>query len=477
MLPTDADPVRDDAPPAPLPPPMQPPAAATTGSPRVIGGVAALLGDRLQIDPLWLRLVFVVLTVFSGLGIVLYAALWLGLVAAPRFGTPGRVLAIAVAILGCAWVVDGSGSGLLSIGGLRSRPILFALLLGGVALALWRPTVAAPRAAAVEPSTPTDAVPMASSKRAPRSKRPPSPLGRSFLAAALVVAAAGAIIDRANGGRLHPEQWLGAAAIVCGIGLVVGAFAGHGRWLIVPAVLFAGAGWVWGTTARLGVPLTRIGDRSVSIGSTDGGTTTVRTATGSIDAYVGGRPAEQAVLDLTTAFGDVTITVDSTVTVALDADADHGTTTVWAMDGNGATGGLIGPGDVADVVVHARTGYGDIRLQQVMTAPPTPEIPVTTVAGLPSDAPLTYLGLDVGMSADGMVVVGEGQDVAVVDRTGAVVAGPSTVIGDNEVELQLGAGTYRLLARQFLLTPDGTVIDLTAERARLGIAPTSIAGG
>ena len=58
--------------------------------------------------------------------------------------------------------------------------------------------------------------------------RPPSILGRLTLGIAVVVAAVGALIDQANGGRLHPEQWLGAAAIVCGVGLLVGAFAGTG---------------------------------------------------------------------------------------------------------------------------------------------------------------------------------------------------------------------------------------------------------
>ena len=63
----------------------------------------------------------------------------------------------------------------------------------------------------------------------------PSILGRATLGVAIAVAAIGALIDEANGGRLHPEQWLGAAAVVCGLGLLVGTLRGHGRWLIVPA--------------------------------------------------------------------------------------------------------------------------------------------------------------------------------------------------------------------------------------------------
>ena len=43
---------------------------------RVVAGVASGLGDHLQIDPLFVRLGFVVLTPAGGLGIVLYLALW-----------------------------------------------------------------------------------------------------------------------------------------------------------------------------------------------------------------------------------------------------------------------------------------------------------------------------------------------------------------------------------------------------------------
>ena len=74
----------------------------------------------------------------------------------------------------------------------------------------------------------------------------------------MLVAAVGALIDQANGGRLHPEQWLGAAAVVCGVGLVAGAFAGRALWLAVPAVLFAGTGFAAGEAARIGVHPTSI---------------------------------------------------------------------------------------------------------------------------------------------------------------------------------------------------------------------------
>lgn len=44
---------------------------------RVLGGVAGGLGEYLGIDPAILRILFVLMTVFGGSGIILYLVLWL----------------------------------------------------------------------------------------------------------------------------------------------------------------------------------------------------------------------------------------------------------------------------------------------------------------------------------------------------------------------------------------------------------------
>ncbi len=44
---------------------------------RVIAGVAGGLGEYLNIDPVVIRIIFIVLTVFSGSGILLYLIMWL----------------------------------------------------------------------------------------------------------------------------------------------------------------------------------------------------------------------------------------------------------------------------------------------------------------------------------------------------------------------------------------------------------------
>ena len=44
---------------------------------RILGGVAGFLAGRLGVDPLWVRIGFVLLALAGGIGIVLYAGLWL----------------------------------------------------------------------------------------------------------------------------------------------------------------------------------------------------------------------------------------------------------------------------------------------------------------------------------------------------------------------------------------------------------------
>jgi phage shock protein PspC (stress-responsive transcriptional regulator) len=47
------------------------------GSDRVVGGVCSGLADYFGVDPLFVRIVFVVLTILQGAGILIYFVLWL----------------------------------------------------------------------------------------------------------------------------------------------------------------------------------------------------------------------------------------------------------------------------------------------------------------------------------------------------------------------------------------------------------------
>ncbi len=72
--------------------PMQP-AAETRfyrGSNRVLGGVCSGLAESLHVDPLWIRLAFVVLALIQGGGILVYLVLWIVMPERPADGAPPR---------------------------------------------------------------------------------------------------------------------------------------------------------------------------------------------------------------------------------------------------------------------------------------------------------------------------------------------------------------------------------------------------
>lgn len=46
------------------------------GSDRILGGVCSGLAAGLQVDPLWIRIAFVLLALVQGVGVVLYVVLW-----------------------------------------------------------------------------------------------------------------------------------------------------------------------------------------------------------------------------------------------------------------------------------------------------------------------------------------------------------------------------------------------------------------
>ena len=213
-------------------------------SERVIGGVAGGLGDYFNVDPLLFRIAFVGLIIFGGAGLILYLIAWLLLPAEGhdasmveaffrRLGITPRGLAwAAIAILlliviqavispgGYLWIGDGPR---------LEGPAWVALVAVGVGIWLLRRTdAAAPVAVA-----PAVVVP----PRAPAVRRSRSPLGWYVLAATLVAVGLLAIVSQVAKAEVTPGQFFGAALTVIGIGLVVGAWWGRARILILLAVL------------------------------------------------------------------------------------------------------------------------------------------------------------------------------------------------------------------------------------------------
>jgi phage shock protein PspC (stress-responsive transcriptional regulator) len=465
---------------------------------RILAGVAGYIAAHLGVDPLWVRIGFVVLTLAGGVGAVAYFGLWLVLIVGQRSDrTWPRFVGGAILLAGLPLLVGAEGVDMIP------TPMALVLLLVGLALALWQPgavavaptrhpdhsskrTVAPPEAPAssAEPALVTEHPPPT-----PRPPREPSLLGRTTFGIALAVAAIGALIDQANGGRMHPEQWLGIAAVVCGLGLLVGVLLGRARWLIIPAVLFAALGYVGGVAGRLGIDAADLaGERTITLG--DGFSTRPRAEElvfGSLDVDIFGVPDEPVPVDARVAFGDISVSASDDVTVEIRAEVDEGS--VW-LDGVKQDRDdfvlTIGPGDEADVVVDARVGVGGIHvwhypppdIEPAFIEPPFIERPFIEIPRLPTDlGAFTHVGELVMATDDGWFVLGDGS--AIIDPGDRVVVGES-FNRDNVVVIATSFGEFQLLPRGLLITPDGEVLDLPAIRAELAptpsttLAPTSI---
>lgn len=104
---------------------------------RLVGGVAQALADQLRLDPVVIRLTFVLLSVVDGVGAVAYAVLWMITPREPYEGQPpardwsqlAAFSAIAVALFAFGWITGASRGGI--------GMIPFAI--GGIgALILWQ---------------------------------------------------------------------------------------------------------------------------------------------------------------------------------------------------------------------------------------------------------------------------------------------------------------------------------------------------
>lgn len=456
-----------DAAPAPTPPvpdEQEPPE-------RIFGGVAALLAARLEIDALWVRIAFVLLTLVGGVGIYVYGALWLAfVVGADPDRRWARLAGGAVLVAGLPLVLS---QGFDFFDG----PVAVFALLIGLAVALWQPrrpmraapTFARPPEPAVVGTESGDAAP--TWRRRPRmpkfTPRPPSILGRLTFGIAVVVGAVGALIDQANGGRLHPEQWLGAAAVVCGVGLVVGAVVGRALWLVVPAALLAGTGFVAGEAARIGVqPSALIGDEYVHVGDGSVGDQREHVVIGTVEVSIDGIPARPLTVDARAGIGNVRVFAADDVTVEIRAVTDHGRVDVRGQARADGTF-TIGPEGPPDVVVDARVGRGNIYVSD-WTRTPFEDYRPPVEPGAQR-----YVADGVMLTPGGQFVLADGE--AVLDSNGAVLAGSTEVRGPVTV-INTSYGEFQLLPGGLLLTPSGELVDLPAirgDQAPVVTAPTA----
>lgn len=248
---------------------------------RMIAGVAAAIAFRFGLNPNLVRILFVALSFAGGAGVVLYLAGWFLTRSEDRAESPAERLFSGAGDAG-SWIGIGIVfvAVLLVLGGFRfiSGRMVWAVALLVLGVLLYtgdlarfvargqadgpppggdgppRPETAA--ATSIEgattlldppssggtvggglPPTPTPTPPIL--PPAPMRPRERSILGRLTIGAVLVGLGILALLDNIPGLALEPEprHYVALGVTILGLGLIVGAFAGRARWLIIVGVL------------------------------------------------------------------------------------------------------------------------------------------------------------------------------------------------------------------------------------------------
>ncbi len=330
---------------------------------RTFAGVSGAFARATDTDPVLWRVVLVVLTIFGGIGLLIYLLAWLLLPADGDTATPLEALggrgrsrtSSARTIVGLVIVA-------IALAGYfsepyRATPLIALLVLGGVLLLLLRdrsrggtpagpvtpPPYTPPPAAhvpygAFPPPVPPVLPPPGTAWSAPvppvppvpAPRRPRSRLGGLTVSFAVLLLGGLGAADLA-GVSVPTVAYFAAPLAVIGLGLLVGTWVGRARWLIplgIALSLAVGGGWV----AVEASPWTR-----PSVGSVAYAPDTVAEIAESYHRNFG-----DIELDLT----DVNFTgADATTTVRVDFGSLR----------------VILPSDV-DVVVDATVSFGDSQV-------------------------------------------------------------------------------------------------------------------
>jgi phage shock protein PspC (stress-responsive transcriptional regulator) len=366
---------------------------------KIVAGVCSGLGDYFDVDPLWFRVGFVVLALTGMTGIVLYFAAW-ALIPAPgqpppsaRKSSPvtliGAVLLVVAALIvipifismlrfGFApFVPNGLGEMGLRAVDYFPGPGVLALALIGIGIVLLRQRdegrgPLAPR----PPTSPADAATMEAGLAEvrtdtmpithappPARRRERSALSAFIFAAVLLLVGGTAILSSAEISNIDIGQLTALALFIVGIGLIVGAWWGRSRLMIVLGLLL--------------IPLvlaTSVVDFPLTHGIATGG-------------YVFPRFASE-LDDLNYTFGNVTVDLS-------EYRFEEGTAQMDIGMGVGSVNVVVPSRVYAVVDVEARSGEAYVfRSQDSGT-----DISISEVAGDPEAAKRLDLNISAGLAS------------------------------------------------------------------------------
>lgn len=336
---------------------------------RVIFGVCGGLGEYFGVDPVIFRVGVIVLTLAGGSGVLLYVIGWLAIPehdGGPPVGA--RLLhtrslwgwaAIGLLVLIALASIDDHNGGIW--------------LLAGVGVAIWlfgsEPRRAGRGAAAPEATAGVGAA-EGSTETAPspppRRRRGPS-VTRTTLSLLLVAGGVTWLLDEADAIDVTIEQFLSAALIAIGTGLVIGAFLGRGRRLIL---LGAAVAVVVASSTSIDVPLRGgVGDRSfrpVTIAELE---PSYRRAAGSLTLDLRSVPwaGQTARVEVSVGAGDLLVIVPPEVTVTVHAEAGVGEVRLFGARDDGidvtADETQTGVEGAGRLTVDARVGFGEVEVR------------------------------------------------------------------------------------------------------------------
>lgn len=274
----------------------QPKALVRRTDDKVVAGVASGLAAYLGVDPVLVRVGFVLAATVGGFGILAYIVLWVltpegDAGQAPVHGRrdAGFWVAIGLFVLAALAIADN----------VADRSFLWPIVLIAAGVALWRrsesttepseydmPTTSVPSstdepsATAQLPTTDTPAVSLPTEPIAPiapewtppppperagvsPAPRPPKPhressrLGGMTIAVALLVSGIGLALDQADVISYPAATAFATALAILAGGLIVGTWVGRARWLVFPALALTPLVIVFGVSGSMDL---RIGD-------------------------------------------------------------------------------------------------------------------------------------------------------------------------------------------------------------------------